>query len=58
MKLAVKFIEAAKEKEANPQFRQMVFDSVRKYKEKKKKKEEKEKEEKEKKEKRKKRRWW
>lgn len=33
MKLAEKFIEAAKKKKANPQLREMIFDSVRKHKE-------------------------
>lgn len=47
MKLAKKFIEAAKREKANPQFRRMVFDSLCKYKE-----------EKEKEIKWKKRRWW
>lgn len=47
MKIATRFIEAAKKEGVNPQFRQMVFDSVRRHKEKKKKDE-----------KRKKRRWW
>jgi len=33
MKLAEKLIEAAKKKKADPQFRKMVFDSVRRHKE-------------------------
>ena len=46
MKLAEKFIEATKKKEANPQLREWVVDSVRKHKEEMEK------------EKRCKRRWW